>query len=243
MAVRTAHALAAILALALAVRAFHVARVDSGYVSAVGFGVPAAEDLPGRLEAYEAAAAADPGETAYAFRAGRLRLSRAFDAEGEERSAQAAAALAHLERAVELQPLDPRVRIALSGALHLCGDDAGAVRETHTSVLLGPRHPSALSRACRIFADRWRRTRDPADLREALDVAAKLLRIGQHVSTAPLAKRLQERGALAAPDVLEAAADAPELLEAAATLVEDRDAACAAELQAAAARALGGGTR
>src|SRR5689334_13790402 len=109
---------AASCALALAIAAFRTEEADRTYGTGLDLAVRPDEEptteRPGRLDAYEAAAALDPFRGLYALRAGQMRLRRALKADRATRPAELAAARVHLADAARLRPLDPAPQGALA---------------------------------------------------------------------------------------------------------------------------------
>lgn len=178
---RAAGLAAAAAALLLAASAARTWRAERMYEAGIDLGVPATDEAPedqpardvaGRLEAYERAVAADPGQPLYALRAGQILLQRAARRpRPDDRDDLVRRATARLRDAIRLHPLEGRAHDAVAQSLAMSDDLDGALRHTLLSVLLSPRRPSALDRASSRYAWVWRRTLDPDVLTRALDTA------------------------------------------------------------------------
>ncbi len=159
----------------LAARAAHRSYADSAYREGLGYTEFPAEDVPGRLEAYEEALRRAPDTFLYLLRSGQIRLSRvagANAAKSGDASAELDVARQRLTRAATVHPLDARARISIAQVFLLDGDAVGALREARVALALGPRHPTVQVAAVRLGIDAWRRSGDPEALGLALDAGA-----------------------------------------------------------------------
>ena len=151
----------------LAARAAHRSHADSAYREGLGYTEFPAEDVPGRLEAYEEALRRAPDTFLYLLRSGQIRLSRAAGA--GDAGAELDLARSRLARAATVHPLDARARISIAQALLLDGDAVRALSEARIALALGPRHPTVQVAAVRLGIDAWRRNGDQQALGLALD--------------------------------------------------------------------------
>ena len=207
--------IAALLAGAVAYLAWQRAYADSAYREGLGYTDLPAEDVPGRLEAYEEAIRRAPDAFTYRLRAGQILQARAEGRTGGAASDLHAASL-HLRAAVALHPLDARARAALSKQLLLEGDVDAALVEARRAFELGPRHPSAQVAAVRVAVLCW-------SAFDRIDGLATALELDEHRATwlgvtrppqeAIVALRAHADSALA--DLLEACAGDVERLSAA----------------------------
>lgn len=249
---RAARVAAAAAALALAASEVRTWRAEQAYQRGVRATDPRSgdevvddvlRDVPGRLEAYEAAARIDPGEPLYALRAGQMHVLRAGRRPPPpDRGERVAAARELLERSLRALPLDSRAHDALAQAAVLDGDADGALRDSRRAVLLGRRRSSALEQASRRCAWAWRRTGDPDALRDAAEVARLGFEIldGADPSVAPpraapgvrpLQSLLAAEDGPGVDDLLLAVRGRPELAAAAARALDAVDADAARQLR------------
>lgn len=228
---RAAAAVFAISCAALAAREVRSVCAEAEYTEGIGAPTDApGRDAPGRLDRYLAARAIDPEEPLYALRCGQILLTRAGSLRGVERTAQLAAALAHVEAAVAGAPLDPRGRSEAGRILDALGRDAEAAVHLDAALVVGRRHPAALDTVGRTSARRFARTRDPAELRRALAAAAEGLDIlrspapgasghGSAPGTGGVRQLLAQTAGPSADEVFLAAGDDVRLVGAAAELM------------------------
>jgi len=216
-------------ALLLAFEGGRIAWSDGPYRSALDARDTPVRDVPGRLEKFEESASRRPGEFTYSLRCGQIRLVRHAAGEGGDEQAgadgQLGLATAHLNRAVEAHPLDPRGRIALARALGMAGDSAGMVREVARAVLLGPRHGNVLREATALLTAEWRRTGLADLLGWALEIEAERASWSAQGPSRTAAGILATRGDQAQGDVVWVAQGRAPLLRAGAAFLarHDRD--------------------
>lgn len=206
--------LAAAAAAGLAIGAGLRSHADAAYRQGLGFTEFPAEDVPGRLEAYEEAVRRDPRRFVYRLRAGQIHLSRARD---DASATHAEAASTHLQVAAAVHPLDARVHVALAQLAALQGDPDGALEALRRAVATGPRHPSVQAAAVRLALEIWSREGRVDALADALDHDA--LRVSWNTEAARLRvveATLRRRRDSAVGDLLEACAGRRERLETAA---------------------------
>ncbi len=236
----------AVAAGALSARAVSVASVESVYRRGLGITDKPAEDLPGRLEAYEEAGARAPHVFEYRLRSAQIRLGRAAGG-GAGAAADVERALQHAQAAVAAHPLDAVARSVLADALLLSGRADEARTEATRALRLGPMHPGAQGAVARLGLDTWAVRGDVAFLRLALDAGA-LLDASDPAAEGRQARRRAERACArrpggALPDLLEAAGGDAGRLRVAAAWLERADPVGATVLLDAAERARPGDPR
>jgi hypothetical protein len=180
------------------------AAYESGLDLAVDPRIGPAQDVPGRLEAYEEAMRRDPGEPLYALRAGQIRLQRAARRDGSVDARELTDARGLLERASALRPLDSRPRAQLADAARLAGDAGGALRAAAEATALAPRAPGPMRVAVDVGLWAWRENGDPAALRTALAAGASLRDIGEASPDRAIVTAFGKAGADLAQDLVEA---------------------------------------
>jgi tetratricopeptide (TPR) repeat protein len=209
-----ARVLAAAAAAALAVVAGLRAHADAAYRQGLGYTAFPAEDVPGRLEAYEEAVRRSPRRFVYRLRAGQIHLARARD---DDDAHHREAASEHLRVAVAVHPMDARVHVALAQLAVLEGDPDRALDALRRGVATGPRHPAVQEAAVRIALEIWSQEGRVDALADALDHDA--LRVGWN-DAAPRLRvidaTLRQRRDRAVGDLLEACAGRRGRLETAA---------------------------
>lgn len=196
--------LAAAAAGALAAVAGYRAHADAAYRRGLGYTDRPAEDVAGRLEAYEEAVRRSPRCFTYLLRTGQIHLGRASTPEGLDAQ--------HLRRAEEclraaadVHPLDARVHVELARLLVVTGDPDGALTRARRAVELGPRHPSVQEAAVLVAVGVWDRLGRLDALATALDLDA--VRTSWRADVGPLRgvqAALRRHEARAVGDLLEA---------------------------------------
>jgi len=156
----------------LACRAGVRAYADAAYRDGLGYTEFPAEDVPGRLEAYDEAHRRAPGTFVYLLRSGQIHLARAAAGAREEQHLTTAGE--RLREAVRIHPLDARARISLAQVLLLEGDASAAYESARVAASLGRRHPLVQLAGVRLGIEAWTRTGDIEGLALALD--AELVR-------------------------------------------------------------------
>ncbi len=204
-------AVAAAAAGALALVAGLRAHADAAYRRGLGYTDRPAEDVPGRLKAYEEAVRRTPRTFTYLLRSGQIHLARAGTATlpgaVSDRRHELDLAGQRIRAAIAVHPLDARARVALAQYLVLQGAPSEALAVAQRAVDLGPRHPTVQSAAVRVALDVWRRFARIDALALALDLDAFRASWQDEPGVPRDVRRvLRSRAGVALPDLLEACA-------------------------------------
>ncbi len=227
------------VALVLASAAVRFLTAEISYGAGLGYGTAPFRDLPGRLGHYEEAIRIDPDEPLYALRAGELLLERARR-DPAARGALLEAALAHLRRALVLDPIDARVRVGLAQALAAQGRLAESLEQAEVAVRLGPCWAGVLGAAAEIRLEAWHRTGAANHLVETFRLTRRCADLGAADVRRVLGRRILSFDRDPLGDVLDALVRHPDLLREAAESVRRDAPELAVILHEVAADAAGG---